>query len=82
MKEATAEDVKAAVERLKAVPGQDAEALELVLEYARGLHASTVTQRKLLADARVFALTRLCHCEAGRKCELCRMVAGIGKVLG
>lgn len=82
MKDAKIDAVKAAVDQLKAVPGQDAEALELLLKYARGLHASTITQRQLLADARVFALTRLCHCEAGRTCDRCRMVAGIGKVLG
>lgn len=76
------DEVKVAVERLQALPGQDAEALELLLDYARGLHTTALEQRKLLVDARVFALTQLCHCEAGRKCERCRMVAGLGKVLG
>lgn len=82
MEEKKADTVKAAVDRLKAVPGQDGGALELVLEYARRLHATATKQRKLLADARAYALMQACFCEGGRKCERCRLVAGIGKVLG
>lgn len=78
----TTGEVRAAVERLKALPGQDAEALELLLGYARDLHAQTKRGRELLADARAFALLQICFCEGGRKCERCRMIAEISKVMG
>lgn len=82
MKDAKIDAVKAAVDQLKAVPGQDTEALELLLEYARGLHAQAKGLRGALVEARAYALMRNCSCEGARKCDRCRMVAQIGKVLG
>jgi len=73
---------KAAVARLVAIEGQDGEALDVLLAYARGQHTTAKLLRKALADARAFALLQPCFCEGGRKCERCRLIAEIGKVLG
>ena len=75
-------EAKEAVEHLKALPGQDVEALEALLSYAREQHNTGKKLRALLADARIFAQTQPCFCEAGRKCGRCSLVAKIGKVLG
>jgi len=72
-----ADDVKAAAECLKALPGQDAEALAVLLAYAREQHTAAKDARKLLADARAFALLQHCFCESGRKRERCRLLAAL-----
>ena len=74
--------VKAAVEQLKALPGQDAEALELLLDYSRKQYKAVKAMRGALADARAYALMRPCSCEGGGKCDRCRLVTEICKVLG
>lgn len=73
--------VKAAAERLKALPGQDAEALATLLAYAREQHTAAKDARKLLADARAFALMQHCFCESARKCERCCLLAALGAAL-
>lgn len=73
--------VKAAVERLKELAGQDSEALGILLDYAREQHATAKRQRKVLADANAFALVQHCFCVAGHKCDRCRLIAKMRSVM-
>ena len=75
------DDVRRAVERLEALPSQDAEALATLLANAREQRTAAKNARKLLADARAFALLQHCFCEGGRKCERCLLLAALGAAL-
>jgi hypothetical protein len=70
--------VTAAADRLKAtLTGEDREALETILQYARDL-------RTALGDNAAFVQLQTCHCSAvrGYKCDRCRLIASNAKALG